>query len=152
MGILKKNSLASGQRINYQKSSVYFGKNIRNDRREAIKQKLDIVQDGGEGFYLGMPESFGTSKVSTLSYLKKRLQQKVFGWQNRFLTPAGKEVLLKAVAMAMPNFLMSCFLLPKTTCQQIEQILADFWWRNSMDSKGMHWKSWKHLSRPKEVG
>ena len=66
------------------------------------------------------------------------MQHQVVGWQNRYLTPAGKEVLLKSVAMAMPNFTMSCFLLPKTTCQQIEAVLADFWWKNAQESKGMH--------------
>ena len=63
-----------------------------------------------------------------------------------------KEVLLKAVVMAQPNFSMGCFLLPKTTCQQIEAVIADFWWRGSGEAKGMHWKTWKHLCRPKYEG
>lgn len=103
---------------------MYFGKKIRQLRREVIKETTEIVQDGGEGIYIGLPESFRISNVITLSYLKERLPQKVYGWQNKFLSPAGKEVLLKAVATAIPKFSMSCFLLPKTTCQQIEKILA----------------------------
>ena len=152
VGILRKYSLASGQQINYEKSSVYFGKNIPEQRRVLIKAKTGISQDGGGSIYLGLPESFGPSKVNTLRYIKARLQNKVVGWRNNFLSPAGKEVLLKAVAMAHPNFSMSCFLLPKTTCQQIEVVMADFWWRNSKDSKGMHWKNWKHLCKPKSEG
>ncbi|XP_013607662.1 PREDICTED: uncharacterized mitochondrial protein AtMg01250-like [Brassica oleracea var. oleracea] len=35
--ILQEYSLASGQRINYQKSSIYFGKNIPSERKEEIK-------------------------------------------------------------------------------------------------------------------
>lgn len=83
--ILQEYSLASGQQINYQKSSIYFGKNIPLERREIIKLKLGMEQEGGDGIYLGLPESFGGSKVRILSFLKQRLEEKVGGWQNQFL-------------------------------------------------------------------
>lgn len=85
--ILEQYCLASGQRINYQKSSIYFGKNIPLERREEIKQKLGISQEGGEGVYLGLPESFGGSKVHILSYLKERLNTRVSNWHSNFLSP-----------------------------------------------------------------
>ena len=124
--ILSNYSMASGQRINYQKSSIYFGKNITQERRDQIKAALGIEQEGGEGIYLGLPESFGGSKVSILSYLKERMSERVQGWQTRFLSPAGKEVMLKAVAMALPTYTMSCFLLPKTICKKIVSIMSEF--------------------------
>lgn len=117
-----------------------------------IKTKLGIENTGGEGFYLGVPEAFGGSKVSILSYLKANLNKKVHGWQTKFLSPAGKEVLLKAVAMALPTYTMSCFLIPKTICKQIMSIMSDFWWQNNQESKGMHWKSWESLCKPKSGG
>lgn len=55
-----------------------------------IKDKLRIQETGGEGMYLGLPESFWGSKVSFLSYLKERISQKVQGWQMRFFSPGGK--------------------------------------------------------------
>lgn len=150
--ILKEYSVASGQRINYQKSSIYFRKNFPTERKEDIKRKLGIKQEGGEGIYLGLPESFGGSKVSILNYLKERLSERVQGWQTRFLSSAGKEVVLKAVALALPTYTMSCFLLPKTVCRKILSIMSDFWWRNNKDSKGIHWRSWDKLSKPKYEG
>lgn len=36
--ILEKYSLVSGQRINYQKSSIYFGKLVPEERRLIIKE------------------------------------------------------------------------------------------------------------------
>ncbi|KAG7534826.1 Reverse transcriptase domain [Arabidopsis thaliana x Arabidopsis arenosa] len=150
--IIEEYSLASGQRVNYQKSSIYFGKQIPLERREEVKQKLGISQEGGEGIYLGLPESFSGSKVATLSYLRDRLSQKVSGWQSNFLSPGGKEMLLKAVAMALPTYTMACFKLPTTICKQLVSVMADFWWRNKKDTKGMHWKSWEALSKPKAEG
>lgn len=48
--IIEEYSLASGQRVNYQKSSIYFGKQVPLPRREEVKHKLGISQEGGEGF------------------------------------------------------------------------------------------------------
>ncbi|XP_048605758.1 uncharacterized protein LOC106359240 [Brassica napus] len=149
--ILQEYSLASGQRINYQKSSIYFGKNIPS-RREEIKLKLGMKQEGGDGIYLGLPESFGGSRVSILSFLKERLKQIIGGWQNRFLSPAGKEVLLKAIGLALPTYTMSCFLVPKTICKKFMAIMSDYWWKSNTASKGMHWRSWESLCSPKDKG
>lgn len=114
--------------------------------------KLGIETEGGDGLYLGLPESFGVSKVSILSYLKENLTQRVHGWQTKFLSPGGKEILLKAVAMALPTYTMTCFLLPKNTIKQIMSLMSDFWWKSGKDSKGMHWKSWDSLYKPKACG
>ena len=77
LNLLSNYSLASGQRINHQKSCIYFGKNIPQERRDQIKAKMGIEQEGGEGTYLGLPEAFGGSKVSILSYLKDRMRERV---------------------------------------------------------------------------
>lgn len=106
---------------------------------------MRIEQEGGAGIYLGLPEAFGGSKVSILSYLKERMSERVQGWQTRFMCPAGKEVMLKAVALALPTYTLSCFLLPKTVCRKIVSIMSEFWWRNMKENKGIHWKSWEHL-------
>lgn len=38
--IIEEHSLASGQKVNYQKSSIHFGKQISIQRREEIKKKV----------------------------------------------------------------------------------------------------------------
>lgn len=38
---------------------------------------------------------------------------KVENWYSKLLSPAGKEVMIKAVANALPTYCISCFLLPK---------------------------------------
>ena len=72
-------------------------------------------------------------------------------WKQKHLSHGGKEVLLKAIAVAMPIFSMNIFRLPKEICSEINAILAKFWW-GSGDKKGLHWYSWNRISVPKREG
>lgn len=45
------------------------------------------------------------------------------GWAEQFLSQAGKEVFVKAVAMAMPNYAISCFKLPIRVCRDMEKAM-----------------------------
>lgn len=45
------------------------------------------------------------------------------GWAEQFLSQVGKEVLVKAVAMAMPNYAISCFKLPIGVCRDIAKAI-----------------------------
>ena len=40
---------------------------------------------------------------------------------------AGKETLIKVVAQAIPNYIMSCNKLPEGCCDTVEGMLAKFW-------------------------
>lgn len=102
--------------------------------------------------YLGVPESFGRKKKQTLKYIYDNVGNKVAGWHNRFLTPAGKEILLKAVAQAMPVFTMNDFELPVSLCSEIDSILSKFWWGSHNGKRKMSWVSWKKMSVSKAHG
>ncbi|BFG21532.1 hypothetical protein CerSpe_078060 [Prunus speciosa] len=74
------------------------------------------------------------------------------GWSEQYLSQAGKEVLIKAVAMAMPNFAMSCFKLPINLCKEIEREIIHYWWKGHKEHKGIHWVGWQRLCLMKEAG
>lgn len=67
-----------------------------------MKQWHGIDEEGGEGNYLGLPEVLKSSKVKMFSYIKDRMSRKFLGWHTRNLAQGGKEVLIKAVAIALP--------------------------------------------------
>jgi hypothetical protein len=56
--------------------------------------------------------------------------RKIQGWKENILPRTGKEILVKAVAQAIPVFAMSCFDITKTFCDDIISMVCHYWWKN----------------------
>ncbi|ONI21342.1 hypothetical protein PRUPE_2G060500 [Prunus persica] len=91
-------------------------------------------------------------EVEALTYVRDRINSKIAGWKLKLLSQAGREVLIKSVAAAIPAYPMSCFLLLATICNSINADLARFWWGHDGNQGKIHWHSWKKLCRPKAEG
>lgn len=143
--ILNKYSLASGQRINLNKSMIMFGEGVDDRTKRGICSALNMQQGSRRVKYLGLPGEWQRSKSQALSWLKDKIWQKLQGWKEKFLSHAGKEVLVKSVIQAIPNYIMSCFVLPKSFCAKISSMISNFWWRQSGRDRGIHWKNWQQL-------
>ena len=48
--------------------------------------------------YLSLPMVGGKSKVNTFKGLHERITKKVKGWKEKFISKAGREILIKIVA------------------------------------------------------
>ena len=83
----------------------------------------------------------GKSKAQTFSYLKERGWKKIQGWKEKLLSKAGKDVLIKAVAQAIPSYAMSCFDLTKSLCDDIGTLICRYWWSQQEKENKMHWLS-----------
>ena len=65
----------------------------------------------------------------------------------------GREVLIKAVVQAIPAYPMSIFKFPAVVCQELDALVANFWWGGgSGDKRKIHWVSKEILVLPKELG
>lgn len=65
---------------------------------------------------------------------------------------AGKEIMIKAIAQAIPTYAMSCFDLTKSLCDDISQLICRYWWDQDDDKHKMHWVGWDRLKLPKHEG
>ncbi|XP_031131793.1 uncharacterized protein LOC116033173 [Ipomoea triloba] len=114
----------SGQAVNFQKSSVCFSRNTMESSREEVAQVLGVSRASNFEKYLGLPSFVGKNKKLVFSYIEDKFRQRVGSWNKKFLSQAGREILLRSVAQAMPTFSMSVFLLPDSLCLALESIMA----------------------------
>ncbi|KAF7825904.1 reverse transcriptase [Senna tora] len=142
----------SGQKLNTSKSGVIFEKSTPQAIRANICAILSIQEWDSPGKYLGIPSLWGRSKSNILSWIKEKVVNKISGWKENFLSNAGKEVLIKFVIQAIPSYAMSILRFPKSFCQSISSLVANFWWSNSGKDKGIHWMKWDKLSCNKKMG
>lgn len=113
---------------------------------------LESLFGDNPGKYLGVPAEWGGSKIQGLKWLKEKVLAKLEGWKGKLLNQAGKEVLIKFVIQAIPNYIMAILTLPKTFCNSLTSAVAKFWWRSSGKSSGIHWKKFEALCSPKSQG
>lgn len=102
--------------------------------------------------YLGFPADWGKSKKQALHSLKERIKQKLKGWKTQFLSQASKEILLKVFISSMPTYMMSCLRFPNGWCNNINNLMARFWWGQKEEEKKIHWVNWKNMIELKDVG
>jgi len=141
--ILQMYENASGQKINTEKSSIFFSPNTSQNTKDAIFSILGPMNDSRHTKYLGLPSFIGRSKKQVFSTLKERVGQKLAGWKGKLLSMGGKEILIKAVAQAIPSYTMSCFQLPQGLCENLESMMRRFWWGQKYQEAKMAWVGWK---------
>lgn len=114
---------------------------------------IGVGEDLTRGRYLGLPSLVGKSKKSVFRFVKDKVWKKIPSWNAKMLSRAGRAVLIRSVAQTIPTYTMSCFMLPKTFCQDVEQMLNKFWWSSgSGNAMGIHWLSWDKLRVSKMKG
>ena len=89
------------QKINIDKSSVFFGLNNLEVVKDSIKGILGVQAFLTHEKYLGLPSLIGKSKRQILSSLNDRVDAKKKKWKEKLLSRGGWEVLLKSMAQAI---------------------------------------------------
>lgn len=115
-----------GQAINYSKSGFYFNKSVWEERRQELIEIIGVHQALNTGRYLGLPSFVGRSKNEIFSYIKNRLSKKLQVWRNKKLSKAGKKVMIKAAAQAIPTYCMTTFLIPSTSWMSCSSSIINF--------------------------
>lgn len=150
--IFEKYSKASGQMFNLKKSSMLHCPNVQGDVSTKLKEVFQLEALSHHEKYLSLPSMLGKSKYQYFSKLKEKVCNKLHCWKSRLFSSGGKEVLIKAVAQAIPTYAMSVFKLPSTLCDDIQKVIAKFWWGSNVKARSIHWMDWKKMCVSKKDG
>jgi hypothetical protein len=146
----EKNAEASGQLASEAKSSIFFSLCTTVEMREAICLELNILTEAITDTYLGLPTQVGVDRSDCFIHLSERVLERLKGFKEKILSYGGKEVLLKAVAQAIPAYAMLVFKLPKQVMKGITNVMTRYWWGDDNVQKHMHRFAWWKMCVPKK--
>ncbi|WVZ85157.1 hypothetical protein U9M48_032107 [Paspalum notatum var. saurae] len=119
-------------------SAVMFSPNTYSNVKEEMMRVLQIEKEMMNERYLGLPVYVGREKNMVFQFLKEKIWQRIQGWKEKLLSKAGKEILIKAVAQAIPTYAMGRFDITKGVCEQISSMICRYWWSNQDKDRKMH--------------
>lgn len=125
---------------------------MKNSDQVAFCQKFGVREVSNLGTYLGLPSCVGRNKSVIFNSLKDRIWAKLNSWSSQLLSKAGKEVLIKYVAQAIPKYYMPCFKMPLQLIHDLNSMINKFWWGKIGGSRGVHWGNWMDLCTSKMQG
>ena len=96
----------SGQKITVEKSWIYFSLNVNANLRLKVCDKLGIHEATNIGKYLGFPIRHKGASRNQYIFIAERVMSKFAGWKAKFLSFAGRVVLVKSVMFVALNYIM----------------------------------------------
>jgi hypothetical protein len=127
----------SGQHINMSKSAIFFSRNCKPSVKEAVNGILHLALLPSRDKYLGIPLFMNRSKKESFIDLKGKILARILRWKARFLSQVARTTLVKSMVNAIPTYLMSSFMLPRSLCASINSCIRKFWWGVSTRQKSL---------------
>ncbi|KAL4363000.1 hypothetical protein GQ457_04G024640 [Hibiscus cannabinus] len=87
---------ASGQRVNYDKSDIFFCPKICQQARDVVSVILGVHEVTDPGVYLGVPLSIGQNKTIALGFICDNVNSSIASWNKQLLSFGGREISIKA--------------------------------------------------------
>ena len=95
--LLESYEVASGQRLNKEKTSIFFSTNTREETMEIITSIARMRGTTSYEKYLGLPALIGRSRAHSFKSILDKVKARISNWKNKFLSQEGKEVLIKFI-------------------------------------------------------
>ena len=134
-----------GKRSTPRSPQYFFSPNTSQERKDEILSILGPMNDSRHTKYLGLPSIIGRSKKQIFAEIREKVGKKLAGSKGKLLSMGGKEILIKAVAQAIPSYTMSCFPLPMSLCEYFKRDLRSFWWGQKQQESKIAWVGWKKM-------
>ena len=142
----------SGQAISVDKSHIYFSPNTPSNLKDNVCEILGIQATSCLGKYSRFPLRHKGAGRNQYNFIVERMIAKLSGWKTKFLSCAGRLVLVKSVMEAIPSYVMQGAALPMHVCEKIDKVSRDFIWGSTEDKRKLHLVGWGKIVKSKEEG
>ncbi|KAL5186770.1 hypothetical protein HKD37_05G012549 [Glycine soja] len=107
-------------------SSFKSQRNVDDALRIDIMRSLGVQEGVVNGKYLGLLYVISKNNKFTFRYIRDRLWRSLQCWKCIPLASAGGEVLIKAIAQAIPNYCMRIYLFPHSLAKELQKMINSF--------------------------
>ena len=118
----------SGQKVNTQKSSIYFSPNTNEAVMVEVCNTLGIPRTDDFGRYLGVPTINGRVSGATFQSVLNRIDSRLAGWKAKCLSLVGRITMIKSTITAIPAYAMQSARLPHSVCDDLDKRIRRFLW------------------------
>ena len=137
--VLGKFCVESGQKISLEKSRVYFSPNVSESLKKEVCDKLGIRVTHDIGKYLGFPLRHRGAVHNPYKFIVEKAMSKLARWKAKYLSFAGRTVLIKSVMSAIPNYVMQGVALPFHVCDNWIKLTGIFYGVPQVRKGGCTW-------------
>ncbi|XP_026384870.1 uncharacterized protein LOC113280465 [Papaver somniferum] len=149
--IIEDFGAASGQMVNFGKSSVYYSANVPQRFCRILTRRLKVPRMNSNERYLGIPLIIGKNKVNCFTGLVERVKNRLFNWNSESMSQCSKSLMIRTVTNTIPAYTMGCLEIPSEIIKQIDNLQRKFWW-GFQKNNGICITSWKKLGLHKYFG
>ncbi|XP_075508178.1 uncharacterized protein LOC142545090 [Primulina tabacum] len=142
----------SGQKVNFHKSQIFVSKNVDDMVANSLSTASGIPLTDDLGKYLGVSSIHGRANNNLYKQVLDRIKSRLEGWKTKYLSFAGRKVLVQPVLNAIPLYTMQTSLLPMGICSEIEKTIRNFLWGRQYGERKCHLVKWEVVTKPKSMG
>ncbi|WOK96358.1 hypothetical protein Cni_G05065 [Canna indica] len=150
--ILENYCAAIGQKINREKSEIFFPTKCQPDRKHRICSYFDMKEGSLPMQYLGSLINPRRLNSSHQNRLCEKVNKKVDFWAKQLLSQAGKSTLLNSVVSSIPVYSLSTSWVSEGVVKKISKASRDFFWGADNNKKSARLISWSRVTASKAVG
>ena len=126
--LLNTYASSTGQRVNPSKCPILFSGNFFEVVWVEVNRLLEITGEAFELKYLGLRVPEGKMHKGRFETTHERLRKRLIDRSEQYVSFGNKEILIKAVAQAIPTYVMSVLLLPVSVCDDLTRMMRQCWW------------------------
>lgn len=151
--ILALFSQATGMQVNREKSTITLTRTSVNEAQRALQAFPFNIHPIDRGLkYLGFWLKPTCQRIADWTWLIAKLEKRLTCWSYRYISRAGRPILIKSVLEATPVFWMALAWIPRHTLARLQQICNRYLWADSQDKKMFAWIGWQKIAIPKKWG
>ncbi|GKD04387.1 putative RNA-directed DNA polymerase, eukaryota, reverse transcriptase zinc-binding domain protein [Tanacetum coccineum] len=143
--------LASGLKVNYNKSKLY-GIGVSRLELNSLASTIGCLPSQFPCTYLGLSIGAKMSRCANWKKLIEKFQMRLSSWKSKTLSFGGRLTLVKSILGSLGVYYFSTFKAPSKVINTLEGIRRNFFWGGSMDEKRISWIAWDKAISPISKG